>query len=72
MRLTDGKLASLLPPSEELIQQRIFWVADAFGPTHVERLITGLRASGMDEGQGNQKPSDWVVQMRGGAYASGS
>jgi hypothetical protein len=38
----------------------------------VERLITGLRVSGMDEAEvGHQKPSDWVVQMRGGAYASG-
>jgi hypothetical protein len=71
MRRTDERLVSLLPPSEELIQQRIFWVADAFGPTHVERLITGLRASDMDEGPGNQKPSDWVLQMRGGAYQSG-
>ena len=62
---------SLLPPSEELIQNRIIWVADAYGPTQVERLIAGLRATGLDKERGNARASDFVLRLRAGPSASG-
>jgi hypothetical protein len=53
-----------LPSPEELIQQRIVWVADAYGPTQAERLVAGLHATGIDPMVGSTRASDLVQRLR--------
>jgi hypothetical protein len=71
-RTTDVEgRASLQPPPEELIQHRIVWVADAYGPAQVEGLIAGVRAAGWDEESVGRRPSEWIRQIRGAASSWG-
>ena len=67
----DMEKAGLVLPDEECIQQRIVWIAEAFGPMQIEALLAGLRAQGWDEDRFGRRPSDSIRRVRAGRFSWG-
>lgn len=63
---------ALGPGRDELLQVRMAWVTEAYGPSDVPSLLRGLRGLGLDESRWERSVGDAVVERRraAGGWAS--
>jgi hypothetical protein len=66
-RFDEREFRRLRPAADELVQTRLVWVAEAYGPSDFGTLIDGLRRLGLDEAHGGADPITYSLQDTRGA-----
>jgi hypothetical protein len=64
-------MSRVLPGKGEVVQQRLVWIGEAFGPMQIENLVNGLRRGNWDDAVGGRRPTDFVRRLRAGDFGWG-